>query len=281
MARDDTLTLLYRCCHPSLSSGSQAALTLRAVGGAGTDEIARAFAVSASTMEQRIDRAGQRLREAAVPFELPPPEERAERLRTVLRVLYLIFNEGHASSSDPYLAGEAIRLLRRVRRLLPDEGEVAGLLALMLLTDARRSARRGAEGEPIPLAEQDRGRWDADLVGEGIRLITDTLAWAELGPYQLQAAIAAVHAEAPSFQDTDWSEIVALYGVLRELWPGSPVVELNRAVALGLRDGSQAGLDALDPLLAEPALATYGYLSAARADFLRRLGREAEAVAAY
>jgi predicted RNA polymerase sigma factor len=279
-ARDDTLTLLFRCCHPSLSSGSQAALTLRAVGGLSTAEIARAFLTSEATMEQRIARATHRLREADVPFELPPPPERAERLRTVLRVLYLIFNEGYTAGSEPALergdlAGEAIQLLRRVRRLLPDEGEVAGLLALVLLHDARRSARTGPAGEPIPLAEQDRARWDADLIREGIALITDTLTWAELGPYQLQAAIAAVHAEARDADETDWPQILALYDLLERIAP-SPAVTLNRAVARAMVEGPRAALALLESLDADERMAEQHRLHAVRAHLLELAG-EAEA----
>jgi predicted RNA polymerase sigma factor len=279
-ARDDTLALLYRCCHPSLPSGSQAALTLRAVGGLRTAEIARAFRTSEATMEQRIGRATQRLRQAGVPFALPPPPERADRLRTALRVLYLIFNEGYTASAQPELerddlACEAIRLLRRVRRLLPDEGEVAGLLALMLLTDARRSARTGPAGEAIPLAEQDRGRWDAGLVREGIALITDTLAWAELGPYQLQAAIASVHAEARDADETDWPQILALYDLLERIAP-SPIVTLNRAVARAMVDGPRAALALLETLDADERMAEQHRLLAVRAHLLELAG-EAEA----
>jgi RNA polymerase sigma factor (sigma-70 family) len=279
-ARDDTLTLLYLCCHPALSSGSQVALTLRAVGGLTTAEIAHAFLVPEATMGQRINRAKQRIRESDVSFGLPPATERAERLRTVLLVLYLIFNEGYTASSGPELvrgalAREAIRLMRQVRRLLPDEGEVAGLLALMLLTDARRPARTGPDGELVPLAEQDRERWDAELIREGIALITDTLSWAELGPYQLQAAIAAVHAEAREADDTDWPQILALYELLERIAP-SPVVTLNRAVARAMVDGPHAALVLLESLDADERMAEQHRLHAVRAHLLELAG-EAEA----
>ena len=280
-ARDDTLTLLYLCCHPSLSSGSQVALTLRAVGGLTTAEIARAFLVPEATMGQRISRAKQRIRESDVPFGLPPASERAERLRAVLLVLYLIFNEGYTASSGAELvrgdlAGEAIRLARQVRRLLPHEGEVAGLLALMLLTDARRPARTGPGGELVPLAEQDRTRWDAGLIREGIALITDTLSWAELGPYQLQAAIAAVHAEAREADDTDWPQILALYELLERIAP-SPVVTLNRAVARAMVDGPHAALELLETLDADERMAEQHRLHAVRAHLLELAGEEAAA----
>jgi RNA polymerase sigma factor (sigma-70 family) len=278
-ARDDTLVLLYLCCHPSLSSGSQVALTLRAVGGLTTAEIASAFLVPEATMGQRISRAKQRIRESDLPFGLPPQDERADRLRTVLLVLYLIFNEGYTASSGPDLmrgdlARESIRLARQVRRLLPDEGEVAGLLSLMLLTDARRPARTGPGGELIPLADQDRERWDRELLAEGIALITDTLAWAELGPYQLQAAIAAVHAEARRADDTDWPQILALYELLERIAP-SPVVTLNRAVARAMVDGPEAALELLATLDEDERVAEQHRLHAVRAHLLELAG-EAE-----
>jgi RNA polymerase sigma factor (sigma-70 family) len=277
-ARDDTLTLLYLCCHPSLSSGSQVALTLRAVGGLTTAEIASAFLVPEATMGQRISRAKQRIRESEVSFGLPPERERAERLRSVLLVLYLIFNEGYTASSGPELvrgalASEAVRLMRQLRRLLPDDGEVAGLLALMLLTDARRPARTGPDGELIPLAEQDRERWDGDLIHEGVGLITDTLTWAELGPYQLQAAIAAVHAEAREADDTDWPQILALYELLERIAP-SPVVTLNRAVARAMVDGPRAALELLEPLDADERMAGQHRLHAVRAHLLELAGED-------
>src|SRR6266508_4618097 len=222
--RDDTLTLLVLCCHPALSPASQVALTLRAVGGLTTAQIARAFLVPEATMAQRISRAKQRIKQAGVPFRMPPEPERAERLRVVLQVLYLIFNEGYTTTSGPdlhrvELTGEAIRLTRAVRRLLPGDGEVAGLLALMLLTDARRPARTRTDGTLIPLAEQDRGLWIKPSIAEGVALLTPALAGTPIGPYQVQAAIAAVHAEAGRAQDTDWPQILALYELLERTAP--------------------------------------------------------------
>ena len=216
---DDTLTLLFLCCHPALSPPSQIALTLRAVGGLTTAQIAAAFLVPEATMAQRISRAKQRIKATGSAFALPPPTERTERLQAVLHVLYLIFNEGYTASSGPALqrgelTGEAIRLTRAVHTLLPDDGEVAGLLALMLLTDARRDARSRPDGTLVPLAEQDRARWNRDAIDEGVALVSDALSRTRLGPYQLQAAIAAVHDEAPSAADTDWGEIVGLYELL-------------------------------------------------------------------
>ena len=252
---DDTLTLLLLCCHPSLTPPSQIALTLRAVGGLTTAEIARAFLVPEATMAQRISRAKQRIKAEGARFRLPPEHERAERLRSVLHVLYLVFNEGYTASSGPHLhradlTCEAIRLTRTVRALLPGDGEVAGLLALMLLTDARRPARTRPDGALVPLAEQDRSRWSREPIEEGIALVTRTLATAPLGPYQVQAAIAAVHAEAARAEDTDWAQIAGLYRVLEELDP-NPVVTLNHAVAVAMVDGPRAGLALLGPLDAD------------------------------
>ncbi|WP_240760221.1 RNA polymerase sigma factor, partial [Phytoactinopolyspora endophytica] len=232
---DDTLTLLLLCCHPCLTPRSQVALTLRAVGGLTTVEIARAFLVPEATMAQRISRAKQRIRAGGARFSMPPVMER-ERLRSVLHVLYLIFNEGYAatSGSDLHradLTQEAIRITRTVHRLLPDDGEVAGLLALMLLNEARRGARTGPDGGLVPLAEQDRAQWDHHLIQEGVDLVTDTLARAPIGRYQVQAAIAAVHAEAERAEDTDWAQVVSLYRILRDLDP-NPLVTLNQSVAL-------------------------------------------------
>ena len=229
------------CCHPSLSPASQIALTLRAVGGLDTAEVARAFLVPEATMTRRITRAKQSIRDSGVPFGLPPPDERAERLAAVLHVLYLVFTEGYASTAGPSLvrtdlSAEAIRLTRLLHRLLPDDGEVAGLLALMLLTDARRPARTGPGGTLVPMAEQDRTLWNAAAIAEGVALITDVLPRGATGPYQLQAAIAAVHDEAPSAQETDWPQIEALYEVLRRI-DDSPVVALNHAVAVAMVDG--------------------------------------------
>jgi len=282
---DDTLTLLFLCCHPALSPASQTALTLRAVGGLTTAEIARAFLVPEPTLAQRISRAKQKIRASDVPFELPPPDERADRLRVVLHVLYLVFNEGYTSSSGPDLkrddlTAEAIRLTRAVHRLLPDDGEVAGLLALMLLTDARRMARTREGGDLVPLAEQDRGLWNRELIAEGVALITETLARAPVGPYQVQAAIAAVHDEAPTAEGTDWPQIVALYGVLQQLAPG-PMVTLNQAIAVAMVDGPRAGLELLAGLDDDDRVAGHHRLAAARAHLLELAGDAPAARAAY
>jgi predicted RNA polymerase sigma factor len=283
--RDDTLTLLLLCCHPALSAASQVALTLRAVGGLTTAEIARAFMVPEATMAQRISRAKQRIKATGIPFQMPPEGERAERLGVVLHVLYLIFNEGYTTTSGPELhrselTGEAIRLTRAVHRLLPGDGEVAGLLALMLLTDARRPARTRPDGALVPLAEQDRGRWNQQYIREGVALITATLARAPIGPYQLQAAIAAVHAEAPRSQDTDWPQIVALYELLRRISP-NPMVSLNHAVAVAEVRGPRAGLDLLEALETDGRLAGNHRLDAVRAHLLETAGDLEAARAAY
>jgi RNA polymerase sigma factor (sigma-70 family) len=280
-AADDTLTLLFLCCHPALSPPSQVALTLRAVGGLTTAQIARAFLVPEATLAQRISRAKQTIRAAGARFAMPPPAERAERLRVVLQVLYLIFNEGYAASSGPDLqradlTTEAIRLARQLHRLLPDDGEVAGLLALMLLTDARRPARSRPDGSLVPLAEQDRTRWDADAIAEGVALISSTLARAPLGPYQLQAAIAAVHDEAARAADTDWRQILVLYELLAQLAPG-PVVTLNHAVALAMVRGPQAGLELLATLDGDGRMAGNHRLDAVRAHLLELAGDTAAA----
>jgi RNA polymerase sigma factor (sigma-70 family) len=274
--QDDTLTLLFLCCHPALSPASQIALTLRAVGGLTTAQIASAFLVPEATMAQRISRAKQRIKATGIPFHLPPEPERAERLRAVLHVLYLIFNEGYTASSGPdllrsELTAEAIRLTREVRRLLPDDGEVAGLLALMLLTDARRPARTRPDGTLIPLAEQDRDRWNAESIQEGLALVTGALASAPIGPYQLQAAIAAVHAEAARAEDTDWAQIVALYELLERLSP-NPMVTLNHAVAVAMVRGPQAGLDLLGSLETDDRIAGHHRLDAVRAHLLEMAG---------
>lgn len=282
---DDTLILLFLCCHPALSPASQIALTLRAVGGLTTAEIASAFLVPEATMAQRISRAKQRIKATAIPFRMPAEADRADRLRVVLHVLYLIFNEGYSASFGPdlqrgELTREAIRLTRAVQRLLPDDGEVAGLLALMLLTDARRSARTGADGSLIPLAEQDRARWDRGSIEEGIALVTDALSRTPLGPYQLQAAIAAVHAEAARAEDTDWPQIVALYGVLERISP-NPVVTLNHAVAIAMVRGPRAGLDLLETLDGDERISTHHRLEAVRAHLLEMAGDRTEALASY
>jgi RNA polymerase sigma factor (sigma-70 family) len=284
-AADDTLTLLLLCCHPSLTQASQVALTLRAVGGLTTAEIARALLVPEATVAQRISRAKQRIKASGAEFRLPSEAERAERLGAVLQVLYLIFNEGYTASSGPALArvelsGEAIRLTRQLHRLLPDDGEVAGLLALMLLTDARRPARTGPDGALVPLAEQDRARWDAQAIAEGVGLITRTLASAPVGPYQLQAAIAAVHDEAARFEDTDWDQILGLYEHLGRLAPG-PMVELNRIVAVAMVHGPEAGLRQLAAAEARPGLAGHHRLDAVRAHLLELAGDREGARVAY
>ena len=282
---DDRLRLVFTCCHPALSREAQVALTLRLVCGLSTAEVAHAFLVQESTMAARITRAKKKIAAAAIPYRVPSHTELPERIDAVCEVVHLLFTTGHAPPVGDRLVRTdlvdcAIRLARMLHRLLPGAADVGGLLALLLLVDARRGARQSASGGLVLLAEQDRGRWDAGGIAEGVDLLTRALSAGPPNRYAVQAAIAAVHAEAPSWEATDWAEIVALYDVLLRLWP-SPVVELNRAVAVGLRDGPRAGLDALTPLLDEPALATYGYLSAARADFLRRLGNWAQALTAY
>ena len=282
---DDRLRLVFTCCHPALSRDAQVALTLRLVCGLSTAEVARAFLTREATMAARITRAKKKILGARIPYRVPAPEQLAERVGAVLEVVHLIFTTGHTAPVGAHLirrdlVDSAIGLARILHLLMPNDAEVSALLALLLLIDARRETRVSAGGRLLLLSEQDRARWDAGLIGEGVGLLTDALRRRPPTRYAVEAAIAAVHAEAPSWPDTDWSEIVALYDVLRQLWP-SPVVELNRAVALGLRDGPQAGLEVLAPLLADPALATYSYLSAARADFLRQLHRWTEAAAAY
>jgi RNA polymerase sigma factor (sigma-70 family) len=282
---DDTLTLLFMCCHPALSPPSQLALTLRAVGGLTTAQIASPFLVPEQTMAQRISRAKQRIRATEIPFGMPPEPEWSERLRVVLHVLYLIFNEGYTATSGPdlqrlELTREAIRLTREVRRLLPDDGEVAGLLALMLLTDARRAARTRPDGALVPLAKQDRALWDRGLIGEGVDLVSDTLARAPLGSYQVQAAIAAIHDEAPSAQDTDWPQILALYDVLERLSP-NPMVTLNRAVAVAMVHGPQAGLRLLETLDDDDRVAAHHRLEVVRGHLLEMAGDHAAAIASY
>jgi RNA polymerase sigma factor (sigma-70 family) len=280
-AHDDTLTLLFLCCHPSLTAASQIALTLRAVGGLTTAQIARAFLVPEATMAQRISRAKQRVKATGSEFTMPPETERAERLRAVLHVLYLIFNEGYTATSGPELhrselTGESIRLTRGLHRALPDDGEVAGLLALMLLTEARRPARTRADGSLVPLAEQDRTLWSRPDIEEGVALITDTLARAPIGPYQIQAAIAAVHDEAPRADDTDWPQILGLYSVLERVAPG-PMVTLNHAIALAMVKGPRAGLDLLSTLDSDERVAAHHRLAATRAHLLEMAGDPAAA----
>jgi predicted RNA polymerase sigma factor len=282
---DDTLTLLSLCCHPSLTLASQVALTLRAVGGLATAEIARAFLVPEATVAQRISRAKQRIKASGAEFRPPPPAERAARLVAVLHVLYLIFNEGYTASSGAELhrvelTAEAIRLTRQVHESLPDDGEIAGLLALMLLTDARRPARTGADGALVPLASQDRLRWDADAIAEGTALITATLAAAPPGPYQLQAAIAAVHDEAATAEDTDWRQILVLYDLLHKITPG-PMVTLNRIVAAAMVHGPRSALDQLAAAETDPALAGHHRVDAVRAHLLDMAGDHDAARAHY
>jgi RNA polymerase sigma factor (sigma-70 family) len=284
-AVDDTLTLLLLCCHPALTPASQVALTLRAVGGLSTAEIARGLLVPEATVAQRISRAKQRIKTSGAQFQLPPAAERSQRIAAVLRELYLIFNERHTASSGPALhrvelTTQAIRLTRQLRGLLPDDGEVAGLLALMLLTDARRPARTRPDGAPVPLAEQDRGQWDAQAIAEGIGLITQTLASAPIGPYQLQAAIAAVHDEAARYQDTDWRQILVLYDLLASIAPG-PMVTLNRIVAVAMVNGPRAGLRQLAEAEADPALAGHHRVDAVRAHLLDIAGDLQAARAQY
>ncbi|MBT9473902.1 MAG: RNA polymerase sigma factor [Phenylobacterium sp.] len=281
--QDDTLVLLFMCCHPALTPSSAIALTLRAVGGLTTAEIANAFLVPEATMAQRISRAKQAVKASGTPFDTPDARDRDQRMGSVLQVLYLIFNEGYASSIGPDLqrsdlANEAIRLARAVRRLAPDNGEAAGLLALMLLTDARRPARTTADGALVPLAEQDRTLWDGRAVAEGVALISETLPRGMVGPYQIQAAIAAVHDEAARAQDTDWPQILALYGLLAQM-SDNPMVALNHAVAVAMVEGPRAGLGQLAAL--DGALAGHHRLAAVRAHLLEMAGEREAAIAHY
>jgi RNA polymerase sigma factor (sigma-70 family) len=283
--RDDSLILLFLCCHPALTAPAQAALTLRAVGGLTTAEIARAYLVPEPTMAQRISRAKQRVKASGVPFRVPPPAELPGRVGVVCQVLYLIFNEGYVSTSGPgaqrvELSAEATRLARMLHRLLPGDGEVAGLLALMLLTDARRAARTGPDGAMIPMAEQDRRLWDRAAIGEGVALVTAAMSQGPPGPYQLQAAIAAVHGEAERAEDTDWTQILALYTLLGRA-TDNPVVTLNRAVAVAMVHGPRAGLASLVPLDADDRIARHHRLDAVRAHLLELAGDRERAVAHY
>jgi predicted RNA polymerase sigma factor len=283
--RDDTLELLFLCCHPALSGPSQMALTLRAVAGLSTAQIAGAFLVPEATMTRRITRAKRAIEAAGAQFGPLTGQNRAERLDTVLHTLYLIFNEGYTSSGGTTLyhadlTGEAIRLTRQARRLLPGDGEVAGLLALMLLTESRRAARTTESGALVPLVEQDRRLWEPDLIAEGTELITEALPRSLIGPYQLQAAIAAVHAEATRPEETDWPQIVALYGLLQRHAP-SPMVTLSQAVAVAMVDGPRAGLALIEPLAQDSRLATHHRLPAVRAHLLELAGDSDAARAAY
>ena len=282
---DDTLVLLFMCCHPALTSASAIALTLRAVGGLATAQIANAFLVPEATMAQRISRAKASIKASGVPFEMPAGAERGERLGAVLHVLYLIFNEGYASSTGadlqrPDLANEAIRLARVLHALLPEDGEVAGLLALMLLTDARRAARTGPSGELIPLDEQDRSLWDRERIAEGVALVSAALRRGRVGSYQLQAAVAAVHDEAATAEETDWPQILALYGVLERI-SDNPMVSLNRAVAAAMVQGPRAGLAMLEALDGDARIQGHYRLDAVRAHLLERAGDPERAIAHY
>ncbi len=282
---DDRLRLVFTCCHPALGTEAQVALSLRLLCGLSTAEVARAFLVSEPTMAARITRAKKKIAAARIPYRVPPRAELTERVDAVLTVLHLLFSTGYAApTGDVLMRGDlvdrSLDLARMLRMLLPGRREVAGLMALILLTDARRDARADSAGRLILLADQDRARWDAAKIAEGTALVREALTQRPPGRFTLMAAIAAVHDEAPAFADTDWPQIVGLYDLLMRSWP-SPVVELNRAVAVGFADGPEAGLTALDALAASPELAGYGYLAAARADFLRLLGRTGEARLAY
>ena len=281
---DDRLRLIFTCCHPALAPDAQIALTLREVCGLTTEEIARAFLTPAPTLAQRIVRAKGKIKTARIPYQVPGRRELPDRLDAVLRVIYLVFNEGYAATSGPSvtrhdLAGEAIRVGRLIVDLLP-EPEAMGLLALMLLHESRRAARMSADGALILLEEQDRTLWDRTQIAEGLALVQRGLGSRRVGPYLLQAAIAAVHADARTAADTDWAEVVGLYDVLLRVEP-SPVIALNRAVAVAMRDGAEAGLAIVDTLAARGQLNDYRLLHAARADFCRRLGRRAEAAESY
>ncbi len=280
---DDRLRLIFTCCHPALAPDAQTALTLREVCGLTTEEIANAFLTAAPTLAQRIVRAKAKIRDARIPYQVPSPPELPQRLESVLRVIYLVFNEGYSASSGAQvtrhdLSGEAIRLARLIAQLLP-EGEVLGLLALLLLQESRREARASPSGDVVLLEDQDRARWNRDMIAEGLALAARALAFPAVGPYTIQAAIAAVHAQAATAADTDWKEIVGLYDVLLRAEP-SPVVELNRAVAMAMRDGPQAGLVLIDAILARGELKDYRLAHAARGELCRRLGRFGEARAA-
>jgi RNA polymerase sigma-70 factor, ECF subfamily len=281
---DDRLRLIFTCCHPALAPEARVALTLREVCGLTTEEIARSFLVPPSTLAQRIVRAKSKIRDAGIPYQVPEPEELPERLETVHQVIYLVFNEGYSASSGESLtradlSGEAIRLARLLDTLLPDP-ETQGLLALMLLHESRREARTSPDGDLVLLEDQDRSTWDRALIDEGATLVERVLAGRRFGPYTIQAAISAVHAEAESVEATDWEQIVGLYDVLMQLTP-SPVIELNRAAAMAMRDGPEAGLALIDEILARGDLKDYHPAHAARAELCRRLGRDEEARASW
>jgi len=282
---DDRLRLIFTCCHPALAGEAQVALTLRLLCGLSTAEVARAFLVRESTMAARITRAKKKIAAARIPYRVPDAEELPARIHAVLEVVHLLFTTGHTAPAGADLVRRdlverSLDLVRMLRDLLPTDADVAGLLGLILLTDTRRETRVASDGRLLLLAEQDRTQWDRQAISEGVALVREALRRRPPGRFALMAAIAAVHAEAPTWQDTDWREVVALYDLLVQIWP-SPVVALNRAVALGFSDGPAAGLAELDALAAEPQLAGYGYLAAVRADFLRRLGRSAEAQVSY
>jgi RNA polymerase sigma-70 factor (ECF subfamily) len=282
---DDRLRLIFTCCHPAIGTDAQVALTLRLLCGLTTAEVARAFLVSEATMAARITRAKKKISLARIPYRVPPVEELPSRIDAVLTVVHLLYSTGHTAPVGADLirrdlVERSLDLARVLRALLPGNQDVAGLLALILLTDARRATRLGSDGHLVLLQDQDRSQWDQGAIGEGVALVRDALRRRPPGRFALMAAIAAVHAQAASWDATDWKEIVGLYDLLVEIWP-SPVVALNRAVAIGLAEGPAAGLHALDALGAEPVLATYSYLASARADFLRQLGRGSEARVAY